>query len=614
MAATPAQKHYLHDLARELDASGQGQRGAIIARAAVALGCAEKTVYARLRAITGWTSGKRPRSDKGTTCVDEHLALTVGGMVHMARRQNGKKTLSIKDTCDILKEQGYGAVNQETGEVTMPAPETVARVMKTHYGCHPEQLRQASPAVTLRSLHPNHTWQVDASVCVLYRLPGKPDVRIINERDYNERKPGKLIEIAGQRIVRYVVTDHYSHSFYTYYEQAKGEDAAGVLSALMGAMCDRGPRDPMHGVPVQLYMDPGSGNKSSLLLQFLSRLDIKPLHHKAGNARATGSVESCQNIVECGFESRLRFEGVPDMATLQAKADAWRRHYLATKVHSRTKATRNAVWLRITDAQLRTVERPVLEAVAAWGDVTRKVGPQFRISVDTKVYGVHEYDLRDLGYHGINAKDSVAVRLNPFKAPVVTVIKTMPDGKELVFDVPPIEKDAAGFDVSAQVIGQEYKALPATKSDKALKQILKAAYQTDSLEEAEKAHQARNRQPFAHIDINADIREAPLHFRQRGQAVNLDAPVAMPLPLNHAQAAARLRTLCADAWGRDAVACMDLIKARCPEFVPEDELDELAAAINARFLPRLGAVLPLNPATLPRAADAAEGSAICASA
>lgn len=614
MALTAAQIQQLHLTAQRLEAAENGVRGEIIARVAALLGCANKTVYSHLKKYAGWSSGKKKRADAGKTCVDAELAHTAAGLVHMARRQNGKKTLSIKASCEKLAANGYGVVNPETGEVTMPSAEHLARVMKSHYGCHPDQLLKASPAVRIRSPHPNHTWQVDASVCVLYRLPGKGGVGLINERDYNKHKPGKLVEIAGQRIIRYVVTDHYSHNLYVQYEQARAEDALGVLRALMGAMCDRGPRDPMHGIPHILYVDPGSGNKSSLVLQFLQRLDVRHIPHAAGNARATGSVESAQNIVECGFEATLRFMAVPGMEELQAAADRWRRHYLATAVHGRTRVTRNAAWLRVSDAQLRTVERPVLEAIAAWGDVTRKIDDHFRISLDTRVYGVHEYDLRELGYHGINAGDTVAVRLNPFRAPVVTVVKALPDGTELIFDVPPVQKDAAGFDLSAPVIGEEFKALPETRSEKALKRIKQMAYATDSVEEAEKAHKARHRQPFAHIDINADIREAPLHFRQRGQAVNLDAPVAMPLPLNHAQAAARLRTLCADAWGRDAVACMDLIKARCPEFVPEDKLDELAAAINARFMPRLGAVLPLNPATLPRAADAAEGSAICASA
>lgn len=607
MALTAAQIKALHLYAQELDTAGAGERGALMARAAALLGCAPKTVYAHLKKYAGWRSGKKTRCDAGKTCIDLETAHAAAGLVHMARRQNGKKTLSIKSSCEILAQNGYGVVDVATGEVTMPSPGTVARAMRDHYGCHPKQLVTAAPAVSLRSFSPNHTWQQDASVCVLYRLPGGGEIRMLNERDYNEHKPGKLIEIAGLRIIRYIVCDHYSHNFYLHYEQAKGEDALGVTRALMGAICDRGARDPMHGVPAQIYMDKGSGNKSSLVLQFLERLEIKALHHAAGNARATGSVESLQNTVECNFEARLRFQDVSDVVDLQEKADRWRRHFLASAVLGRAKATRNAVWQRITDAQLRTVTRPVLEAVAAWGDVTRKIDNYFCISVDTKVYGVHEYDLRELGYHGISAGDTVTVRLNPFRAPVVTVIKMQPDGTELAFDVTPVEKDAAGFDMAAAVIGAQHKALPETKSGKALKKIKQMAYGVDSVEAAEKAHKAVNRKPFAHIDMTADIKEAPLYFRREGSTVGLAAPTAQPMPLNHAQAAKRLRELCPEAFETDAVACMDMLKARFPVTVPEDKLDDVAQALIARHAPRLATISTLSINTT------LEGGAACAS-
>lgn len=283
----PAQLQYLHDVARQLDAApaGGGERGQIVARAADALGKSAKTLYALLRKYAGWQSGRKPRTDAGVSCVDRDLALAVGGIVHLARRQNGKYTRTIKGARETLAANGYGVINNDTGEVTMPSAATLSRAMRQHC-CHPEQLRSAAPATSLRSLHPNHTWQIDASVCVMYRMRGSNDVRLLNERDYNAHKPGKLLEISGQRILRYLVTDHNSANFYLHYEQAKGEDALGVIKTLIAAIDDRGARDPMHGVPTQVFMDPGSGNKSSLLLNFLEQLDINPLHHAAGNARA----------------------------------------------------------------------------------------------------------------------------------------------------------------------------------------------------------------------------------------------------------------------------------------------------------------------------------------
>ena len=461
----------------------------------------------------------------------------------------------------------------------MPSAATLSRAMRQHC-CHPEQLSGAAPATSLRSLHPNHTWQVDASVCVLYRMRGSQAVRLLNERDYNEHKPGKLVEISGQRILRYLVIDHYSGNIYLHYEQAKGEDALGVIKALIGAINDRGARDPMHGVPAQVFMDPGSGNKSSLLLNFVEQLDIKPLHHAAGNARATGAVEVGQNIVETQFEGRLRFMAVPSVVDLQAKADAWRSHYNATQILRRAGKTRNSLWATITSEQLRTVSREVMEAIAAWGDVRRKVDGHFRISVDTRAFGVREYDLRELGYHGLCVGDTVLVRLNPFLAPVIRVIKTQADGTELVFEVSPIDKDAAGFDITAPVIGQEYRAQPKTRPQRALDDVLKTAYGTASVEEAAKHHKARNKTPFADIDPMADIKQAPMQFRASGTPMDVAGTMAQAMPLNHAQAAQRLRGMCGQAWKENPAGCMAMIKQRYLSQVPEDKLQELADAIN----------------------------------
>lgn len=591
MPLSAAQQSYLHDLAQALAAAppSGGERAALVARAAETLGRSSKTVYALLNRYTGWRSGRKTRADKGETCVSAELAMLAGGLVHLGQRQGGKRITTITAARERLAANGLGVVDAETGEVTMPSKETLSRAMRRHC-CHPDQLGAARPAVEMRSLHPNHVWELDASVCVLYRMRGQDAVRLINERDYNAHKPGKLIEIAGQRIIRYVVVDHFSGCLFLHYEQAKGEDARGVITTLVDAISDRGPRDPMHGAPLRLFMDKGSGNKSSLVVQFLRDLEIEPLWHEAGNARATGAVEVAQNLVETGFESRLRFLATPSLAELQAQADRWRRHFNAHAILTRARKPRNQLWVGITDAQLRTVERPVLEAIAHWQDERRQIDNRFRISVDTRSHGVREYDLRELGYHGLSSGDSVTVRLNPFRAPAVMVIKAMPDGTDLRFEVLPIEKDEAGRDITAPVIGEEYRRLPQTAAERRLQEIKKRAYGTDDLEEAERAHKARNRQPFADMDAMADVREAPQYLRRSGRALNVEGKTAAPVPLNRAQAANRLMEMCGEAWAADPVACNDLIRARYPRQVPESALPELAEAIMARFALRAATI------------------------
>ena len=134
----------------------------------------------------------------------------------------------------------------------MPSVETISRAMR-RYGCHPDQLRVASPSVRMRTEYPNRLWQADASVCVLYRIRGTGNIGLMKEESYNEKKPENLIKIRNTRIVRYIVVDHCSGNFYLRYEQAAGEDAKGFLDTLIDAMTDgaagrhaRRPGNPLH--------------------------------------------------------------------------------------------------------------------------------------------------------------------------------------------------------------------------------------------------------------------------------------------------------------------------------------------------------------------------------
>lgn len=582
MPLTPAQQSFLHEVAKQLAAAPAvgGERGCIVARAAEALGKSTKSVYSLLKKHTGWSSGRKQRKDKGTTCVDRELALTLGGMSRLSDRQTGKRITSIRDARERLAANGFGVVNPQTGEVSMPSESTLSRAMR-RYACHPQQLAQATPATELRSLHPNHLWQIDASVCVLYRLKGG-GVRLVDEIRYNKDKPNREAEIASQRVIRYVVTDHFSDALYVRYEQASGEDAQGVIRTLVDAMCDRGDQDPLHGVPLQILMDKGSGNLSSLVTSFLESLGVKLLTHMTGNPRVKGMVENLQNLTEKGFESRLRFMEMPSLEELQRQADRWRRHYNATAILTRARKPRNVLWLTIKPEELRLVDRPTLEAIAHWGDVRRKVDGKMRISVDTHLPGLppQEYDLRELGYHGLCIGDTVTVRLNPFRAPAITVIKEMADGKELRFEVQPIEKDEAGRDINAPVIGEEFRSLPDTQAMKNLKEIKKRAYGKKTVEEAERAHRAHKPIAFEGVDIMADVKEAPHYQPREGTKLSIGVQAAASAPLSHAQAAQRLRALCGDSWSVNPGACMALVRDRYPTQVPENALTELAEAIK----------------------------------
>lgn len=603
---TSEQTRLVGDIARELDAADPcaGERGVIVKRLAAALGVSVNTAYRYLKQYAGWTSGKKPRRGKGETCVPESLCRKIAELM-LFPRANGKQVMTLKLAVHIAKESGEGIADPETGEIIMPSVETISRAMR-RYGCHPEQLKKGKPTGRVRSLHPNHTWLLDASVCILYRIRGTKRVTFLDERSYNAKKPKNLVEIGNRRIVRYVVVDHTSNAFYVRYEQAAGETAEGVLRTLTEFMTDRGHRDPAHGLPRILYTDPGPANTASLIANFCNQLSIRLLHHAPGAANATGAVEVLQDIIEKQFESRLRFMDVPDVAFLQGEADRWRRHFCARAEHSRLKTTRNAAWLTIREEQLRTVPRDVLEAIAQWKEVRRNVGTDFVISVDTHTsYGVQSYNLRELGFHGLNAKESVRVLLNPFKAPEIIVVMDMPDGTEKRFNIAPVEKDEYGQDISAPVFGEGFKTMPKTRTEKVLEEIKMRAYGVESAEEADRLHRAGKR-PSSVTNIMADVKDAPLYLGRTGQPAKVAAPAAEPMPMSRIAFAVMMKREHPDVWNdANASACMEWLAFRYPDSVPGSEIENVIAKMREKFGPRQAAVLRLAP-------TGEERSAICA--
>lgn len=589
-----ARNEFYLALAKELEAAPKGERGPVVDRVAETLGISQKSVYRRLKTLAGYAPDRKPRKDSGTGKTPQNLALAVSAIVTKGIRANGKRTISVKDAVKNLEDQGHGAVNPETGEVVMPSTSTVLRAMR-QAGVHPDQIVYGSPHVTMRSLHPNHVWQADASVCVLWYLPGDKKLRLMDERKYNEKKPHHLAKIINYRIVRYLLADHTTHTLYLWYERSSGENATGMLTTLINAMTDRGGRDPMHGVPKILYLDPSGGNQSGLMRDFCKNLGIELLIHEAGNAQATGSVEVGQNLVERGFEGWLRFASVNDLASLQTLADAWRLHFNAHEIHTRLKMPRNRAWLRITDEQLRTAPGDVLRALANWGAVSRPIRPDFTITVDTRTsFGTRQYDLRMLGYDGLNIGDAVAVTLNPFNAPEIVVAKTMPNGETKRWNIPPMAMDEFGFPLNAPVFGERYKSHADTVTDKAVKAIAALNVTGVNQKNAESAREAGNLviNPFAHL------REAPETLRKKGRAVNAAPPVAEAAPLSHIQAAKRLRGLNPAPWDHDAASCMAAVKRLYPDAVPESALDALAVTL-ARTAPVDVAAI-IKPETLIR--------------
>lgn len=167
--------------------------------------------------------------------------------------------------------------------------------------CTPTQLNRPTPAVELKSLHPNHVWQIDASLCVLYYLNTRNaagGLQVMERDKFYKNKPANIKRIEFDRVWSYEVTDHYS----------------GVTSVHTAAAAPTWPKalyrchPTVRARPVPrraLYLDDGHGQCQHQ----------RPVHQpgpapasqdhcpRPRNARATGQVEKARDLIERSFES-----------------------------------------------------------------------------------------------------------------------------------------------------------------------------------------------------------------------------------------------------------------------------------------------------------------------
>ena len=248
MHVTPENIDYFRDLAARLNGVGRGDRGPLIQDAMTFLGWSKSRVYNALKDV-GWQSGRKPRSDRGGSKVSAETAQTVSSLMRQSCRDNGKMLLSAKDASAIAFYNNMIPRNDFTGA-------TLFRAMRQHH-VHPDHIRKAAPCVQMRSLHPNHVWEFDVSVCVLFYMKGGNKLKEMSGKDYYKNKPENFEKIAKERVLRYLACDHYTGAFYVQYFLSPGETSEVLFEFLMSAFTKRHDQDPFHGVPFKLIWDAG---------------------------------------------------------------------------------------------------------------------------------------------------------------------------------------------------------------------------------------------------------------------------------------------------------------------------------------------------------------------
>ncbi|WP_043969707.1 MULTISPECIES: DDE-type integrase/transposase/recombinase [unclassified Acinetobacter] len=557
---------YLREVATKLQNAGHGMKGKIVATACEYLNISNAQLYRELETV-GYTSGRKQRSDKGKSIVPVDVAEKIGGMVHVATRANGKKTLPVTTALEILVADGQ-APNVSAA--------TVARVMKNHM-CHPKQLATPTAHIQQKSLHPNHVWQVDASVCVLFYVP-RGGMQVMDEKKFYKNKPANVKKIENDRVIRYVITDHFSGSIYVEYVYGS-ESSENLTEIFLNCILKRSAQEPLHGVPYILYTDKGCANTSGLFKNLLERLDVTFIPHSAGNSRAKGQVENGNNIVETQFEGRLRFIKIDNLDQLNATAAKWRMMWNETKTHSRTGRSRNAVWQTISTQQLRIA--PPLELckeLLTTTAVERTVTGNLTISYAIKGYGSHDYDVRHIG--GVYVKAKLKVVVNPYRAPCVDVLMINQHGEEIAYTCEPMQRDWVGFSLDATVIGETPAAMPQSKIDAKRKSILKNAYNADTLEQVDKAIAKKQTAYAGSLNAMADVDaiEVPTYIKRAGEQLTTQNQRRISAPVTIFEAASELRGLLGELYTAETY---QLLQQRYPNgSVPADDIREIINEIR----------------------------------
>ena len=564
-----AEIDYLRQIAAELTEAGHGKKGVIVERACNYLTISKAELYRRLETV-GFKSERKTRSDKGKTVVSLEAAELVGGMVVNAMSKTGKKRMPINLALEVA---------QDSGKAPKVSAATISRVMKQNF-CHPTQLAKPTAHQQQRSLHPNHVWQIDASICVVFYLNKKAGLHVMDEREFYKNKPANLQKIEKDRVIRYVQTDHTSGSFYHEYFW-RSENVENLTNFFFSCTQKRSLKEPMHGVPNILYVDQGTANTSGMFRNLLERLDVEFIAHATHNSRAKGQVEQANNLVETQFETLLSFYTVNSIEELNAFANEWRIMFNETKTHSRTKRTRNQVWQMIRPDQLRIA--PALELCRELVNtvpVSRTVKGDLTIQHSIKGYGEQFYSVKHIDGIYVGAKVDVVV--NPYRAPDIDIITFNTQGEKVIYTVEPDQYDIFGQLEDAPVIGKEIRAVADSKIDQARKRIMKQAYNAETKAEVDKAVKKRTPAYLGQIDPTAHITKhsVPDYLPRAGEQMTTAAQRRQVAPLNIIQAAKSIRGMVGDLWTADHMTALQ--KSFPTGEVPQESIPDIVAGIKAQ--------------------------------
>ena len=568
----------LMQLATDVEQAARGEKNALIERFAEFWRKSFPTVARHLKEKGLRSKPRKKRSDTGKseTFTEEQVTLAMN-MVNQSARQNGKQLLSAESVLENLKANG---VIRE-GSVS-----TLLRQAK-ELNMHPTQLNQPTPFRHLRALHPNHVMSVDASICVYQKLENG-GLKVMLESEAYKNKPQNYADDKS-RLIRYILVDKASGMIYVEYFKAASENAIDTIQFLINGFCKRN-NDPFYGIPKILLMDKGSGNTSNFMFSWCDRLGIKLLTHEAGNPRAKGGVERMHDAFERFFEGRLNQIKIETLETLNAFARQATIAFNAGKIHSRLGTPRLNAWLKIKPSELISCDAKLMKACVESKLEDRTVNKDLSINFTVKGYTAKTYSLEGLALAGENiiVGQKVAVRINPFKYPAIDVGVIAHETGEIVFHtIEPALYDEYGQRLDGAVIGEEYKAMPKTKTDKKRDEMAKQAFAVPTTDEAKKAKKGKVK-VFQEVEINGEkvkldplaaekkvIEQLPTYLPKQSTSLELKNETKIAVPEG------RLMRLVVERFGR-ALNAFELarIERDYPNGVYENDVPTIMERIS----------------------------------
>jgi hypothetical protein len=541
-------------------------------------------VYRHLGAI-GWKSGKARRKDAGTSSVSQEVIEALGAATRLGLRENGKQTMEVPNAVSIFA--GANGYDIPVG------PARLRTLLRQHH-LSTAAARAAHSTVAMRSLHPNHVHQVDPSLCLLYYGPDGRQ-HVLRDSEIYKNKSEWAERVGNLKCWRYVLYDHRSAVVIVRYYQAKGENQANLYDFLLYCWRKTGGR-VFHGVGWMLVWDKGSANIAAAIRNALDALAVEHWTHAKGHSWAKGGVENANNLVEKGFESRLKYEPVRSIEQLNRAAEAWYNAWnanLIPRLDSRIRRPGIDPIARY-DLWMRDIRREHLRLLP--DDETCRllltVEPESRKVRSTGAGGLSiQYRhpiLKRTGFYDLARVPGVVrdmtVQVSPlFYADPGAVLVTVADyrGDETHHVLAPVAFDEAGQRADAPVWGERFRSNPETAAEQAAKAADAVAYPGLDQEAIEKA-KARNAVPFeGKIDAHSHLAEVylPTYLDRPGTELEVANPVRVQARmLNATDLCAELIRRLGPAWVPDMGAA---IFGAYPEGAPETDIPALAAWLRS---------------------------------